>query len=354
MTHFGTPNRDVFLDIAKGLAIILVVLGHVLQGSTANFDDLLGFKIIYSFHMPLFIFLSGAVASIAFDPTLINGGVEQSFKDLCSRVKKALIRLVLPFLAWCVLNQLIYHHAESVINALVLAFKRPDTALWFLLAIFYCIVLTSLFQILFALLLRVLKIFKIVGARVEEIFSNEMTQIALMILIWWMIKEHTPHGGGLALLKPYFIYYALGMGFYRYTRGNYSYWYSVLAGAIFFLLSSFWLRTAEFQYSGTIALPYAAIYLYAGLVAISGTFVVLGIAKLISSAKLRPIKNFFILCGQLSLGIYAIHYFFLAYSPKVITPLLASIAISCLLNRVPIARTVFLGESYRNKLANIK
>ena len=353
MTHFGTPNRDVFLDIAKGLAIILVILGHVLQGSTANFDDLLGFKMIYSFHMPLFIFLSGAVASIAFDPRLINGGVERTFKDACSRIKKALIRLMLPFLAWCVLNQLIYHHAESVMSALVLAFRRPDTALWFLLAIFYCIVLTCIFQLLFALILRVFKVLNIFGARVEEIFSNEIIQIVLMIFIWWMIKDRTPHGGGLALLKPYFIYYALGMGFYRYTRGNYSNWYSVLAGLIFLLLSPFWLRTAEFQYAGVMVLPKAALYMYASLVAISGTFAVLGIAKLISSTKLGPIKNFFILCGQLSLGIYAIHYFFLAYSPKVITPLLASIAISYLLNRVPIARTVFLGESYRRRLVGI-
>ena len=55
----ATKNRDLFLDIAKGLAIILVVVGHVVQGSATNFDDLLWFKVIYSFHMPLFVFLSG-------------------------------------------------------------------------------------------------------------------------------------------------------------------------------------------------------------------------------------------------------------------------------------------------------
>jgi hypothetical protein len=181
-----------------------------------------------------------------------------------------------------------------------------------------------------------------------------MIQISLMILIWWIIKDHTPHGGGLALLKPYFIYYALGMGFYRYTGGNYSNWYSVLAGVIFIFLSPFWLRTAEFQYAGTIALPYIALYMYASLVAISGAFVVLGIAKMISSSKLRYIKDFLIISGQLSLGIYALHYFFLAYSPKFITPLLASIAISYVLNKVPIVRTIFLGESYYNNSANIK
>ncbi|MBU3583489.1 acyltransferase family protein [Polynucleobacter sp. 15G-AUS-farblos] len=354
MTYFGAPNRDVFLDIAKGMAIILVVLGHVIQGSSANFDDLLGFKMIYSFHMPLFIFLSGAVAAIAFDPMLVNAGLEHTFKDAYARVKKALIRLILPFIAWCVLNQLIYNQAESVINALVLAFRRPDTALWFLLAIFYCIVLTSLFQIFFGILLKIVKIFKIFRRSSEKIISGEMIQFALMIFIWWMIKDRTPYGGGLALLKPYFIYYVLGMGFYRYTRGNYSNWYSVLASAIFLLLSPFWLRTAEFQYAGVIVLPQAALYMYASLVAISGAFMMLGMAKLISSSELGPIKHFLILSGQLSLGIYALHYFFLAYSPKVIAPLFASIAISYVLNKIPVVRTIFLGESYSHKLARIK
>jgi fucose 4-O-acetylase-like acetyltransferase len=36
-----TENRDLFLDIAKGLAIIFVVVGHVIQGSSPKFDDLL-------------------------------------------------------------------------------------------------------------------------------------------------------------------------------------------------------------------------------------------------------------------------------------------------------------------------
>ena len=346
MTNIGPKKRDAFLDVAKGLAIILVVIGHVIQGSSSSFDDLLGFKIIYSFHMPLFIFLSGAVASIAFDSALVTGGVSRVYADAWLKIKKAAIRLLLPFLAWCVLNQLIYHHADSVMNAMVLAFRRPDTALWFLLAIFYCIVLTSLFQILFALLLRTFKLSKIFISRAEEIFSNEMIQIALMILIWWAIKDHTPYGGGLALLKPYFIYYALGMGFYKYTQGNFSNWYSIIAGLVFMLLSPLWLRSAEFQYAGEIVLPYAVLYLYAGVVAISGAFVVLGLAKLISSSKPMPIKNFLILCGQLSLGIYAIHYFFLAYSPKVVMPLLASVAISFILNKIPLLRTVFLGESY--------
>ena len=54
--------RVQYIDAMRGFAIILVVLGHVL-GQTFHLDGggLLG-KIIYSFHMPLFFYISGYVA----------------------------------------------------------------------------------------------------------------------------------------------------------------------------------------------------------------------------------------------------------------------------------------------------
>lgn len=59
-------KRDVYPDVIKGIAIILVLLGHSIQfGSGAEylteqmyFDNWL-FKLIYSFHMPLFMLVSG-------------------------------------------------------------------------------------------------------------------------------------------------------------------------------------------------------------------------------------------------------------------------------------------------------
>ena len=54
-------ERNRMLDSLKGFAIFLVVLGHVIQTVFApdSYDSNVIFKIIYSFHMPLFIFISG-------------------------------------------------------------------------------------------------------------------------------------------------------------------------------------------------------------------------------------------------------------------------------------------------------
>ena len=45
-------NRIDFIDIAKGIGMFLVIVGHV---ETYDFIN----RMIYSFHMPLFFVLSG-------------------------------------------------------------------------------------------------------------------------------------------------------------------------------------------------------------------------------------------------------------------------------------------------------
>jgi fucose 4-O-acetylase-like acetyltransferase len=55
-------KRNVLLDYFKGIAIFLVVWGHCLQyAANASYDFFSNevFIVIYSFHMPLFMFISG-------------------------------------------------------------------------------------------------------------------------------------------------------------------------------------------------------------------------------------------------------------------------------------------------------
>lgn len=65
--------RMEWIDISKGLGIILVIFGHIHSGKVR--------ELIYSFHMPLFFFLSGAVFKIKSD-----------FKTFFIKKVKALVR----------------------------------------------------------------------------------------------------------------------------------------------------------------------------------------------------------------------------------------------------------------------
>ena len=337
--------RDQFLDIAKGLAIILVVVGHVIQGSAEKFDDLLWFRVIYSFHMPLFVFLSGSVAAIAFSPERIQSGMLMVAKQVKTRLAKASIRLLIPFVSWCVINQLFYHHSDSIVSAVLLAFRRPATALWFLLAIFYCILLTCLFDIAFAGIYQLLQ--RCHMDRASHWIVDGRIQIVLIILIWWAIREHTPRGAGLSLIRPYFIYYMLGIGFYRYLYPKMDVWKYLPAIAIFMAAVPFWDRTNAnniLALEGISFIPEQLTYFYAGVVALSGSFVMIGLAKAIFYLRPNFFKRFLILSGQLLLGMYAPHYYFLNYSPKIIAPLVLGILLSTILNKLPVIRTLLLGE----------
>ena len=79
----STAKRDIYWDIIKGVAIFLVVLGHSLQyfyidSAYSNTDFL--FSFIYSFHMPLFMVVSGYFAYSSFSKPIYEGFKKSLFR----------------------------------------------------------------------------------------------------------------------------------------------------------------------------------------------------------------------------------------------------------------------------------
>ena len=54
----NTKRVDTF-DLLKGIAIFLVVMGHVLTMCIRDIDSSVAFKLIGEVHMPVFFFISG-------------------------------------------------------------------------------------------------------------------------------------------------------------------------------------------------------------------------------------------------------------------------------------------------------
>lgn len=131
-------NREEIIDIVRGIAIFLVVLGHLIQytilPSGYNFFDSIACRGIYSFHMPLFIFISGYLMGFS----LKN---KKNDKVIFSRVKSLLI----PYLSWSFIDLSIYlikgivsNDTLSLINILKRGIKSiiifPN--IWFLFTLF--------------------------------------------------------------------------------------------------------------------------------------------------------------------------------------------------------------------------
>lgn len=87
-------KRIVWIDTLKGFAILLVVMGHVCQMRFPISGKWLA-DIIYSFHMPLFLFLSGLFARKA-----IEAADNRQVKGYI--IKKAR-QLLVPFAVWMIL-----------------------------------------------------------------------------------------------------------------------------------------------------------------------------------------------------------------------------------------------------------
>ena len=90
MPTYHLKKRNPLLDVLKGVAITLVIWGHVMQLMCADLKPLDNYlwKAIYMFHMPLFFFISGYLS--------VNA-VHRKLKDLCRGRARTLL---LPLCLW--------------------------------------------------------------------------------------------------------------------------------------------------------------------------------------------------------------------------------------------------------------
>lgn len=120
-------ERIELIDYLKGYAIILVVLGHVIVFSNpTEFTQSQLFTFVYSFHMPLLLFLSGYL--VCQKP--IGSKIEFIFKK-CKG-------LILPYLTWLFISILIansFVFDNTVINYMISHLIVYDN-IWFLPVLF--------------------------------------------------------------------------------------------------------------------------------------------------------------------------------------------------------------------------
>ena len=114
----------------------MVIIGHI---SYLGFTTTVYRKLIYSFHIPLFFFVSGL--SLSF--TKYKG------LDLKETLKKRFLRIYLPFLIWAVLLVLPIISLESIPNILYgthesLLHVNSHSSLWYLPVLFISTILLDL------------------------------------------------------------------------------------------------------------------------------------------------------------------------------------------------------------------
>ena len=153
----SVKKREPLPDILRGFAILTVILGHSIQegSGTAFHENSLYFydklyQFLYSFHMPLFMLISGYFAW----PGMAQASGPAQRRRL---LKRRSLSLLLPVLAWTVFEQL-WLLAESrgtaaafsSVPGFVKAFGLGLVSTgWFLWAVFWCFLIVYILHFFF-------------------------------------------------------------------------------------------------------------------------------------------------------------------------------------------------------------
>lgn len=113
-------KRDKSFDGLKYFLIFLVILGHM---NTSDFNALWTSKIIYAFHMPVFIFVSGYFSSAE----IIN----------VSRLWKWVRKILVIYIIAQLIQNLLFISLGGSVAITKLLFITPQMALWYLISLIF-------------------------------------------------------------------------------------------------------------------------------------------------------------------------------------------------------------------------
>ncbi len=188
--------RTDWVDYAKAIGIILVVYGHVARGlfnvGIDISEDLyqLADSIVYSFHMPLFFFLSGLFFYHSF---VKRGGFGLAFNKIDT--------IVYPYLLWSLLQggiEVIFsNYTSGSVSILdILKVWEPRAQFWFLYALFF-VFLSAIF--------------------VYSCVSEKYTIIVLLLSgVLYITQTKFPYIQILAFINDNFVFFVLGIVFVKY------------------------------------------------------------------------------------------------------------------------------------------
>ncbi|MGI3170906.1 acyltransferase family protein [Pseudooceanicola sp. C21-150M6] len=133
------PGRDDRIDLARGIAMILVVFGHALVGAKDAGQDTFWVRfllvVIYSTHMALFFEVSG----------ILSGSMAK--RPWAQFTTSMLQRIVWPYVLWSFVIYSIHFMMSGYTNAVIAEYQpwrifiRPPAVMWFLYVLFIAMII---------------------------------------------------------------------------------------------------------------------------------------------------------------------------------------------------------------------
>lgn len=286
-----TVGRNENIDILRGVAMLLTVWGHAIQYMASghlNFFDNEAFRFIYSFHMPLFMILSGYTYGFSFEKHAVR-----------TLIAKRVTQIVYPCVLWCSVSHLFGRgidlaQGEITLLSLLKGWLPALTGYWFLWAVAVCSLMLLLYKVLTG-------------------WTFALSQLLLLFGV-----RYLPNGSMLLYMYPYFL-----CGFFinrrngRQSSISFRSMAAVLALAYPVLLLHF--RTEHYIYETGVwlidvkkGISQIGIDLFRWLIGFSGIAFIIVAAEALSRCLgniLKRIRRIFAGMGKISLEIYLVQGF---------------------------------------------
>jgi fucose 4-O-acetylase-like acetyltransferase len=219
-------KRDEKIDLIKGLLILLVILGHCIYWNNSlckiPVNNIL-VNIIYSFHMPLFILVSGYLFS------------KHKKDDLIHTAKSKFVRLIIPHLSFCIImipfifvfwNVYNYYIMKESSNGIVSPKSLYNylTMFWYLWCVFFCSIITNIIYKYFRsphivmFLLTILLILEYQYLHIHVFFEHQQVAIQFGFFAFGVFLYDLKKNNVSIIRKNVFVFFFLAYLFCLYLN----------------------------------------------------------------------------------------------------------------------------------------
>lgn len=290
-------ERFIWADSLKGWLMILVIIGHAMQSLLLDgCNDNHVWNLIYSFHMPAFMAVSGW---LAFRGETLNNSDRGGYLYVC---KRRALQLLIPYFMWSFIQ--FVQSGNYTIENISKIILYPDAYLWFLWVLFWICVLFNLAQLIAA------------KCKINEMF---IIGIFCVLLVALMVGAEI-RVLGFQFLAYYFIFYTLGYCLHKFNWKFLSRWTCLVPlSLLWFFFAWGWTMHGVPSWVSVIpCVPSALLqYTYRGFTALLAIVVLIGAAPKVLNGK-GKLNTFISGVGTISLGMYTGHLVLLGHIKNIL------------------------------------
>lgn len=298
-------RRSVLIDELRGVAIILVIIGHCISNgsgsgyfSNQGYYENIAFKFIYSFHMPLFMIISGYL----FKNSVGGGKRPEVFW------KKKLNSLIIPAISYGLISGTIniliriFNRDAFTFSSVLIEYAHRVLDLWFLWAALFSMIITYI---------------------INRHFSDKLIVHIIVLCMFFVISDKA----NLYLYKFMYPFFISGYYYNKYRNSNGQgentrkhLWTFIVSVVLFAVLLNLY-KARDYIYESRYSIlssQYGAglqlsIDIYRFAVGLIGSVVVISLFQILDNYHILDRFKLLPVCGKLSIGLYFISMLITSY-----------------------------------------